>query len=118
MDSVKAFVDWVPPSMIVVVLSVLIALLCFVTVSAAKMVKFVVNETYSKIKEMLKQIQDRFNIFEVQLHDTRSQMKDGINELKLQISGLVPFHQYHEFSKEIREELSSLREKIARLEDR
>lgn len=118
MDSVKAVVDWVPPAITTAIISGLLLLIGYIAVKVAGVIKFVVNKTYTEIMTMLKQIQEKFVVLESQLHDSRIQMKDGINELKLQMSGLVPSHEYHEFSREIRHELSALREKIARLEDR
>ncbi len=111
MEFGNEMIKWIPQT-------VMYGLLCFIAINTARVIKFVVNKTYQEIMNMLKQIQDRLSIFEVQINDARAQFKDGINELKLQMSGLVPFSQYHDFTADVKDELALLREKIARLENR
>lgn len=118
MDVTKEVVSSINPNALATIVVLLLSLMFWLSAKTAKFFQSVVHKEYKEIMTMLNKIQEKFISFESQLIDTKSQMKDGINDLKLQISGLVPFSEYHEFSKEIKEELTTLREKIARLEDR
>lgn len=111
MDVYKDLINWVPQT-------VLCGILCLVAISTVRIVKFVVHKTYKEIMDMLKQIQERLSSNESRINNISEQFKDGLNDIKLQISGLVPFNQYHDFASEIKDELSTIREKIARLENR
>ena len=111
MDITRDLINWGPQT-------VLCGILCLVAISTARIVKFVVHKTYKEIMDMLKQIQDRLSANESRMNNLSEQFKDGLSEIKLQISGLVPFDKYHDFTTEVKEEISVLREKIARLENR
>lgn len=107
MDTIKAVVEWAPSSVIATFILILLWL-----------IKSGVKKTYEEIVNMLKQIQKKIDIFDSQLAETRNQFKDGIHEIKLQLKDFVPFRHYLDFQQEVKEELSLIREKIAKYEHR
>lgn len=111
MDAYKDFINWVPQT-------VLCGILGLIAVLSVKIVKFVVHDKYKELIHMLTELKKELDLNKSSINNISEQFKDGLNEIKLQMKGMVQFGEYREFTSEIKEEISIIREKIARLENR